>query len=350
MLPPATSDAQVIKSLYDGVFIFAIITFVLVEGLLLISAFKFQRRRADDAPVQVHGNNAAELTWTIIPAIVVAIVFGMSIDAVGKLTGHGSSAAPVARVHALTDAASALRVADTEKVDLVIEVTGRQWFWQYAYKGDAQITGDSNDGPDGKPKPLVIPAGKRVRLDLTAADVIHAWWVPQFGSMIYVNPGERSYIFIKDVAPGLYIGQCNVFCGARHAYMLSPVLVLPEAEYDAWLKAQAAEQGAATGPVVAGDPAKGKLLFLGEGTDGQICWTCHVIEGTKAVGKTAPREMTKFAEYPTIAQIDGFANTPENLKKWLTDPQGVKPGTAMPNLQLKPQQVEDLIAYLTSLK
>ncbi len=171
-------------------------------------------------------------------------------------------------------------------------------------------------------KPLVIPAGKRIRLDLTAADVIHAWWVPQFGSMIYVNPGERSYIFINDALPGIYIGQCNVFCGARHAFMLSPVTVLPEAEYDAWLKAQAEEQGIASGPLKPGDAAKGKLLFLGEGAGGQVCWTCHVVAGTKAQGKTAPREMTVLGTYPTIAQVEGFTNNPENLKKWLIQPAG----------------------------
>jgi cytochrome c oxidase subunit II len=349
MLPPATQDVQTIQTLYNGVFVFAVITFVIVEALLVITAFKFQRKRANEMPVQSHGNNTAEIAWTVIPAIVVALIFFMALDATGKLTGAGGPTA-VGRVHALGDARARRLVEDTEKVDLVIEVTGRQWFWQYKYLGDVQIEGDSNDGADGNPKPLVLPAGKRIRLDLTAVDVIHAWWVPQLAPMLYVNPGERSYIYIVDAIPGTYIGQCNVFCGARHAFMRSPVLVLPEAEYAAWFKEQAAAQGAASGPVVAGNPEKGKRVFLGEGPGGQVCWTCHAVAGTKAVGKTAPREMTQFTTYPTIAQVNGFTNNPDNLKKWLTNPQAVKPGTAMPNLQLKPQQIEDLVAYLSTLK
>jgi cytochrome c oxidase subunit II len=349
MLPPATRDAQIISSIYDSVFVLAVITFVIVEVLLLITAFKFQRRRANEQPVQTHGNNIAELTWTAIPAVVVAVIFFMAMDATGRLTGSGGPS-PVSRVHALSDARGRRLVEETERVDLVIEVTGRQWFWQYKYLGDVEITADSADGPDGKAKPLILPAGKRIRLDLTAADVIHAWWVPQLGPMLYVNPGERSYVYINNAAAGRFEGQCNVFCGARHAYMLSPVILLPEAEYDAWFKEQAAAQGASTGPVTAGDPARGKALFLGEGAGGQVCHTCHSIDGTKAQAKVAPRTLTGFANYPTIAQVDGFANNPDNLKKWLVDPQSVKKGTAMPNLQLKPQQVEDLVAYLTSLK
>jgi cytochrome c oxidase subunit II len=346
MLPPATTDAALIKSLYDAVYVFAVITFIFVEGLLLVTALKFRRQSANEAPVQVHGNNTAELVWTIIPAIVVAIVFFMAMDVNGRLLGRGTEQNPIAMVHAIGDRASEVRVRDAAEVDLVVEVTGRQWFWQYTYKGDKEITWDSNND-----QPLKLPAGKRIRLELTAADVIHAWWVPQFGPMNYVNPTEKSYIFIDNVAPGKYAGQCNVYCGVRHAYMQNNVEVLPEAEFDAWLNEQAVVQGVAgSAPVQAGDPARGKAIFMGEGAGSQVCWTCHSIDGTKAVAKVAPRTLNGFTAYPTIAQVDGFENNPENLKKWLSNPQAVKPGTAMPNLLLKPQQIEDLIAYLATLK
>jgi len=80
------------------------------------------------------------------------------------------------------------------------------------------------------------------------------------------------------------------------------------------------------------------------------CVACHYIEGTKAQGRVAPRELTRFATYPTIAQLDGFENNAENLARWLRDPQSVKPGTAMPNLNLKAQEIADLVAYLQTLK
>ncbi len=239
MLPPATPDAQLIKNLYDVVLIFAVVTFVLVEALLLVTAVRFRRKSTADSPVQTHGNNLAELGWTIVPAIVVAAVFFMSIDTAGQLAGHGSSTAPVARVHALGDKVAAQRIEDAAKVDLVIEVTGRQWFWQYSYKTDGALMTDSNDA-----KPLVLPAGKTIRLDLTAADVIHAWWVPQLGPMLYVNPGERTAIFIENAQPGDYIGQCNFYCGLQHAYMLNNVKVVPEAEFEAWYRGAVAASGA----------------------------------------------------------------------------------------------------------
>jgi cytochrome c oxidase subunit II len=236
MLPPATNDAKIVSDLYNFVYIFGVIAFIIVEGLLLYTAIKFRRQTAGEMPFQNHGNNRAELTWTVIPALVVAMVFFISMDATGKMTGHGSAANPVARVHALGDAKGALLVNEAEKVDLIVEVTGRQWFWQFAYKRDGDVTSDSNEN-----KPLVLPAGKRIRLDLTAADVIHAWWLPELGPMIYVNPGERSYIYIDNVAPGEFKGQCNVFCGVRHAYMLLNVKFVPEAEFETWYKSQAAQ-------------------------------------------------------------------------------------------------------------
>ncbi len=344
MLPPATLDAKVIKSLYDSVYIFAVIAFVLVEGLLIVAAFKFRRKSADEMPVQNHGNNAAELTWTVIPALVVAGVFGMAVQASGELTGRGSAANQVSVVHAMGDKAAQARVEDAAKVDLVIQATGHQWFWDWTYKGDLEVIGNSNNN-----QPLIIPAGKRIRMELTAADVIHAWWVPQLGPMIYVNPGERSYIFIDNVAPGDYAGQCNVYCGLRHALMQNYVKVLPEAEFDAWLQTTYTAQNPGGEPKP-GVAEEGKKIFLGESSNARPCWTCHKVAGTKAQGAVAPRDMTQYANYPTIAQVDGLVNNAENLRKWLKDPQSLKKGTAMPNLNLKDQEIEHLIAYLQSLK
>jgi cytochrome c oxidase subunit II len=356
MLPPATQDAQIIANLYNVVYVIAVLVFILVEGLLIYAAIKFRRRKNNENPTQVYGNNRAELAWTVIPAAIVAGVFFLSMDAFGQMAGRGTPTNQVALVHARSDAAARLRVESAEKPDLIIEVIGHQWYWEYKYKvsgGTVNVNAGQNDTVlllDSS-KPLVIPTGKTVRLDLTTADVIHAWWVPQFGPMIYVNPGENSYVFIKNAPVGTFQGQCNVYCGVRHAYMLSPVQVKSEADFDAWLKSEAEAQGvgAAAQPLQAGDAARGQQIFMGD-LGGRPCWTCHSIDNTKAQAKVAPRTLNGFANYPTIAQVDGFTNNPDNLRKWLTEPQTQKPGTAMPNLGLKPQEVEDLIAYLTSLK
>lgn len=337
LVPPATQDASNINQLFVIIYILSAIVFVLVEGLLVVTAIRFRRTpRNDGMPVQVHGNNTAELAWTVIPALLIAAIFAMSVNTYGSLTAWGSGGNLVPHVHAIGDINTQARVDRAQKVDLVIKATGRQWFWQYAYP-DPSVTSDSNNNA-----PLIIPAGRNVRLDLTSADVVHAWWTPALGTMIYVNPGEISYIWIN-AAPGEYWGQCNAFCGVAHANMLSLVKVVPADEFDKWYKEQ--QDLNANKPLQPGDAARGKTIM----TTG-ACVSCHTIAGTAAQGKVAPRDMTKFAAYPTIAQVDGFAVNHDNLVKWLTNPPAVKPGTAMPNLNLKKQEVEDLATYLLTLK
>ncbi|NJM39920.1 MAG: cytochrome c oxidase subunit II [Anaerolineae bacterium] len=335
MLEPKSQDAALIRDLYNLIFYFAVIVFILVEGLLIYSAVKFRRRRESEMPEQIHGNNNAELTWTIVPAVIVGLIFGFTVDTMNRLSASGTLANPIAHTHALNDAASERRVKEAEPVDLAIEVTGRQWYWQYKY-GDGEVMIDSNSSP------LIIPADKNIRLDMVAADVIHAWWVPQFGPMRYVNPGEKSYVWFR-VPEGEYKGQCNVFCGVAHANMLSPVKAVPQAEFDKWFAEKA---GIANAPLQAGDIERGKQIMFETGP----CKACHFIEGTPVQGKVAPRHLTHFTTYPTIAQVEGFTNNPENLTKWLKNPQEVKPGTAMPNNGLSEQQIADLVAYLGTLK
>jgi cytochrome c oxidase subunit 2 len=332
MLPPATHDAQLIYDLYNLILVFAVITFVLVEALLIYSAIKFRRRNSDEMPKQVHGSRVLELLWTVIPALVVAVIFGFTVDTMSRMTAAGSLSNPVAHVHAVNDREAWRRVENAQPVDLVIRVTGRQWVWQYAYPGGDNVTASET---------LIVPANKNIRLDMETADVIHAWWMPELGPMLYVNPGEVSHVWFNAPA-GNYIGQCNVYCGAAHARMLSKVQVLPQAEYDEWYAQQAAANSAVVEP---GNAERGMQAFMNG-----ACIACHSIEGTKAQGKVAPRPLTNFATYPTIAQVDGLTNDAENLAKWLQDPQALKPGTAMPNLNLKAQEIADLVAYLETLK
>ena len=347
LVPPASQDAQLINNLFSVVYAVSFAVFALVEALLIVAAFRFRRRRSDEMPRQVHGNNVAELTWTVIPAVVVAIVFAFSVDTLSRMSAAGPVSNPVNHVHAIGDTAAAARVDRAQKVDLIIKVVGRQWLWQYTYP-DSSVTISSissasgqDDNGSSEGRELVIPANRSVRLDLTAADVIHAWWIPAFGPMLYVNPGEVSYVWINS-APGDYVGQCNVFCGVAHPLMVSRVKVLPAAEWDEWYRAQVA---ANSGPAQPGNAERGFESFMNG-----PCIACHAIDGTKAQGKVAPRTLTRYATYPTIAQLDALPLNKENLEKWLKNPPALKPGTAMPNLNLKPQEIADLTEYLLSLK
>ena len=349
LFPTITQDAQLIGELYNFVFVFAVLIFLLVEGLLIWTAYKYRRRAAGEAPVQVHGNNLAELTWTVLPGVLIAMIFGLTVDTMSKLTAAGSINNPIAHVHAIGDREAQARVERAQKVDLVVEVTGKQWFWAYDYTdydGLGAFGLSSGVGDE-----LVIPAGKNIRLDMTSDNVIHAWWVPSLGGMRYVNPGDRSYIWFNVPDTGkeqVFLGQCNVFCGKDHALMVAKVRVLPEAQFRAWYSATATARNQPP-DFTKGDAARGKEIF----TTG-VCASCHTVAGTKAQGKVAPREMTTFASLPTIAQLPASdpkatINT-QNLYAWLKNPAAVKPGTAMPNNKLSNRDAVDLVTYLLTLK
>lgn len=327
LVPPASQDAQVINNLYLLLYVLSAVVFLLVEGLIVYSVVKFRRRSANEAPAQIHGNTRLEILWTVLPMILVASIFLMAVDTMGRLQATGSFNNPLSHVHGINDQAAIKRVEEAKQVDMVIKVTARQWVWQFKYP-------DGNVTVNGQ---LVVPADKTIRLDMVTADVIHSWWVPAFGGMIDVNPGEESNFWFK-VPAGTYTGQCTQFCGLAHAQMIATVKVLPQDQYDAWYKQQTDANSA---PVSAGDAARGEQFFMNG-----PCVSCHTIDGTKAQGKVAPRPLTHFATYDKIAQV--IPNTSENVTKWLHNPQDVKPGTQMPNLGLKPQDIADLVAFLES--
>ena len=231
MVPPASPDAHLINDLFRIVYILSFIVFILVEGLIVVAVIRFRRRRADEAPAQVHGNTAAEIGWTVVPAMLVGVLFGLAMDTWNNLAASGVGNVPMSHVHPINDSNALRRVNDAKQVDLVIEVTGRQWVWQYKYPNGTVVNQD-----------LVVPADKTVRLDIVTADVIHAWWVPALGGMLYVNPGEMSHVWIN-ARPGEYTGQCNVFCGVAHAQMIANVKALPPDEYEQWSQDQAARLG-----------------------------------------------------------------------------------------------------------
>ncbi|HEY3290898.1 MAG TPA: cytochrome c oxidase subunit II [Anaerolineae bacterium] len=227
LVPPVSQDAQVINNLFLILYVFSAVVFVFVEGLLVYSVVRFRRRTANDAPTQVHSHRGLEALWTVLPILLVAVIFLFSVNAMTSLQATGTFNDPLNHVHGINDQVAIKRVSEAKKVDMVIQVTARQWVWQFKYPDAGFVVNQD----------LVVPEGKTIRLDIVSADVIHAWWVPALGGMIYVNPGEMSHIWFNAPA-GLYKGQCNVFCGLAHAQMYSNVKVLSQADYDAWYAQQ----------------------------------------------------------------------------------------------------------------
>jgi cytochrome c oxidase subunit II len=211
--------------------VIAVFTF----GAMILAMTRFRKSRGAVADQKLLHNARLEAAWTIVPVL---ILIGMAIPSVEKL----------------------VKIEDTSGSGLTIKVTGHQWYWQYEYLGtdvsfysrlarssdEARQKGSSIDPRSVEhylldvDKPLVIPTGVKVRMLLTANDVIHAWWVPDFGMKRDAIPGyiNEMWISVDADKPGTYRGQCAELCGADHGFMPVVVVAKPKAEFDAWLVSQ----------------------------------------------------------------------------------------------------------------
>jgi len=303
---PASPQALSITHLTWIVGIIAMAILLLIMVLVLYAAFKFRRRPSGFEPRQVFGNSRLEKTWTIGALVVVFFLFIVTLR-----TMHSSDRTP----------------APGEKPNLV--VIAHQWWWEAQYPQSGVLTANE----------IHIPIGKPWLVLLKSADVIHDWWVPDLGRKIDAIPGHPNHFWIQADKPGTYLGTCAEYCGAGHAWMRIRVIAQPEAEFKAWEQQQLEIPPKPT----SGDAAAGSKLF-----DHLTCVGCHTVAGTPAKSDIGP-DLTHVASRETLA-AGRLINTPENLGKWLSDPQEYKPGAHMPNFDFTKEQVQDLVAYLETLK
>jgi len=242
MTKGVTELSRDIHGLHMLVFWICVIIAMAVFGMMIYSIVKFRHSQGAVAANFDHSTKA-EVIWTIIP---IAILVGMAVPAAETL----------------------IKIEDMRDSQLSIKVTGYQWKWHYEYldknvaffstlarDSDAARQLGSGIDPFKVPNyllevdhPLVVPVGAKVRILLTASDVIHAWWVPAFGMKKDAIPGFVNELWFRADEPGTYRGQCAELCGRDHGFMPIVVVVKPQAEYDAWLKSQqdAAKPAAAT--------------------------------------------------------------------------------------------------------
>ena len=225
MQPPATDIAREVVD-FHTLLVVVISSIVVFVTLLLIWVVLRYNRKANPVPKTFSHNTPIEIAWTVIPVFILAVIAVTSFPLLFK-----QETVPA--------------VDESQIVD--VKVYGRQWYWSYIYgSGDDEIYFDSNMiqdadlGPGQIAKlsvnnPMVVPAGKVVRVVVTAADVLHAFAVPAFGVKIDAVPGKLNEIWFKVDEPGIYFGQCSELCGARHGFMPIEVNVLPQDEFDAWL-------------------------------------------------------------------------------------------------------------------
>lgn len=313
---PKTDAARKIQDLYVFVFWLSVIVFIGVQGGLVYMMWRFRARPGHELPEQTHGNTTLEVTWTILPAVILVIMAVPTIQTIFALE---------------TDPETS---PDGSK-PLIIEVTGRQWWWEFKYpeitQADGSVLTTANE--------MVIPTGRTVTLHISSDNVIHSFWVQQLTGKIDAIPNHENHLWFTAEDPGQYFGQCAEYCGVQHAQMRMNVIAMTPTDYQAWVAktSQPATPQADVAEI-------GPQTFTANG-----CPACHTIDGVQgAEGKVGP-DLSHLGSRTTIA-AGIMQNTPENLASWIEDPQTIKPGNIMPNLHVRPRDVEVLVSYLQSLK
>ncbi len=366
-LSPQGEKAQSIQDLIIPVFAIAGLVFVLVEVGIVWLVARF-RRTADDVdgenePAQTHGNTKLEVGWTLVPAVLLAVL------AVFNVQG----------ILAMDDATDPLEVT----------VIGQQWWWEYRYDLDSNGTVDIITATEA-----AIPVGRDVVFKIQSNDVIHSFWIPALAGKMDAVPGRTHERVLQADTAGLYQGQCTEYCGLSHGVMRMQVKALDQADYDEWVERM-------TTPPEAPD-ASDELALAGQALFVTQCSFCHQINGLDPnsqapytysdtpdpeYGKSVNISMASgnapnlthfmmrsyFAGgllrlYENLPEGDGRledgslveavpSGTPDanNIKRWLRNPEEVKPmnpnnNQGMPNYNLSEEQIEQLTAFLLTLK
>ena len=308
---PLSTPAHAIYQISLLVLLICAAIFVIVGGLLAYSIFRFRRRPEHEnlEPPQVYGSNQIELAWTVIPILIVFVLI-------------------LATTRTIYDVQSALPPPDSVNATVV----GHQWWWEIRYPDLGIVTANELHVP-------VTKSGKRrpTFIRLESADVAHSFWVPQLAGKIDLIPNRRNLVWIEPTEPGTYVGNCAEYCGLQHARMLLRVIAHTPDDFQKWVAAQ--KQPPVDNPQL----RAGRDAFFSTS-----CVNCHAIKGTKAKGQFGP-DLTHLMSRETLG-AGVIANTVENLQAWVRDPQHAKPGALMPNMQLTDGELNQMVAYLSSLK
>jgi cytochrome c oxidase subunit 2 len=220
-------NANQIHSLYMIILYIAAVVFVLVEGALVYSVYRFRAKKVRVA-AQIHGNTRLEIGWTIGAALILVILTVVTFVKLGGIINPPNSNAP------FLESALSQPTPPNGKA-LTICVQGRQYIWRYVYGAGCQ--NDAFKLPYSYQE-MVVPANTTVVLNITSVDVIHSWWVPSLGGKVDAVPGYTTYTWFKAKGPALYHGQCAQLCGRQHAFMTALVNVVSPSQYQAWLTQQ----------------------------------------------------------------------------------------------------------------
>ena len=328
-------------NLFWLIFWIAAAVFVIVEGALIYSIFRFRRKKDQDdsqLPEQIHGNAKLELTWTIIPFFIL-----LAIAIPTYLT--------IAEQQNPPTGAELVEWAGADNPHLVVDVIGHQWWWEFRYPALGITTANQ----------LHIPTNTAVVMNLISTDVIHSFWTPKLAGKTDVVPGRDNKMWFIAHEEGVFEGQCAEFCGVAHGQMKFVVVAHDMAGYERWAEGQLMPPATAESDA----ELRGQTLFLTKG-----CVLCHTNTAQDSYGVQEGRalafedggevfpgpNLTHFASRDVFA--GGIADrTDDNLRTWLRDPNDLKPGNRMAQLasvytdrtmRLTSDEIEDLVAFLQS--
>jgi cytochrome c oxidase subunit 2 len=230
----------------------------------------------------------------------------------------------------LTDRAL-VHAAATPQVTL--KITAHQWWWEIEYtdREPSRRVRTANE--------IHLPAGESVHLELSSDDVIHSFWAPNLHGKRDMIPGRPAQFRLQPLRAGIYRGQCAEFCGLQHAHMALDIVVESRRDFDAWYERQLAIPPPASQALA----ARGHEVFMAS-----ACNLCHAIAGTDASASFGP-DLSHFASRRSIA-AGTLPNDPGNLRRWLENPQRVKPGNRMPVVSLGRDDIDALVVYLGTLQ
>ena len=312
---PAATPARSAFDLSMLVLSITLAIFLVVAGLLAYALIRFRHRPQDSGsePPQIYGSNQIELSWTVIPILIVVMLFL-------------STTRVILGTQAVSKPAGAFDVI----------VIGHQFWWEYRYPKFGVVTANELHIPVGdasNPAPTY--------LTLSSADVVHSFWVPRLAGKMDVIPNRINTMWIDPQQAGLYLGQCAQYCGTQHAKMLLRVYAQSPADFAAWITRQ--KEPAPHDFPGNSAAAEGQTVFMHN-----ACINCHTVAGTAATGRFGP-DLTHLASRDTIAS-GAVENTPDNLRKWIDNPNALKPGALMPSMNLNQHELDVVTAYLAQLR
>ena len=309
------SPGRQIAEITWGVLILAIIVVVIIAVLVVAGVVLRARRgvemtRDQEAVSRPDDRHAIRWIYSGL-ALTTVVLIGFTVWTVATLTAIGSP---------------------RQEPVVTIEVTGHQWWWEVRYVGEdpARTFETANE--------IHVPVDQPVRFRLSSADVIHSFWVPSLSGKTDLIPGQENVTWLEAEAVGAYRGQCAEYCGLQHAHMGLRVFAEPPEDFAAWWDEQLEPAEDAVVP----EAEAGRQIFV------ENCAVCHTVRGTIAGGEVGP-DLTHLMSRSTIA-ANLLPNTIGHLSGWIANPQKLKPGTKMPNLDLSGPELEAIRSYLVTLQ